>query len=193
MRKSRAFFLVAINIVLIIFLFQPTFSYFPQGREGDQDPRQVTPKQKVSGPKPQRFGENLAILRLLRMTKALDLTEEQAAKIFPLANRIEKEKMDLNRQLNQEIRELRSLLQGHEWEETKLKEKVQKIKNLREAIRLKDKEFESFLEKNLTIGQQAKYILFNIEFAQFLTRNLERIRNLQGQPSPSPVKKTPEK
>lgn len=191
MRNDRALAILAINIILFFFLFQPAFSHFPSGKVKDSD--QITPKQKTVGQKPQRLGENLIVLRLLRMTKALDLTEEQAAKIFPVANRIEKEKMELNRQLNQEIRELRSLLQNQELEETKIKEKVLKIKNLRESIRSKEEEFESFLEKNLTIGQQAKYILFNIDFAQFLSRNLERIRNLQGQPSPPPLKKTPEK
>jgi len=144
------------------------------------------------GPR-QRFGENLALLRLLRMTRALDLTEDQAARIFPMANRMEKERMELNHQLNQEIRELRSLVEASSPDEVRIKEKLARIREIRESIRLKEAEFENFLEKNLTVVQRGKYVLFNLEFAQFLSRNLERIRNLQGQPVKTPVKKTPGK
>jgi len=162
------------------------------GKDCYLDSGQAAPRQKEMGPR-QRFGDNLALLRLLRMTRALDLTEEQAARIFPMANRLEKERMALNRQLNQEIRELRSLVEASSPDETRIKEKLARIREIRESIRLKEAEFETFLEKNLTVVQRGKYVLFNLEFAQFLSRNLERIRNLQGQPVKAPVKKTPER
>ncbi len=39
-----------------------------------------------------RVRENLATLRLIRMTQALDLTEEQTSRIYPFINKIEKGK-----------------------------------------------------------------------------------------------------
>ena len=41
-----------------------------------------------------RIRDNIRTLLLLRMTQALDLTEEQTAKIFPKISRIEKEKKE---------------------------------------------------------------------------------------------------
>ncbi|MCX7974631.1 MAG: hypothetical protein N3B16_09055 [Candidatus Aminicenantes bacterium] len=187
-------------VFLIIILINLTkggdslsFCYPISEKKEGRDFEQAMARQRGIAQKPQPFGENLIILKLLRMTKALDLQEDQAAKIFPFANRIEKEKMKLNRELNQEIRELRTLLQSEKPEERQVKEKLMKIRNLKESIRLKEVEFEVFLEKNLTTIQQGKYILFNIDFAQFINRNLERMRNLKNS-SPSPSgKKTPEK
>jgi len=138
----------------------------------------------------QRMRENILTLRLLRMTRALDLTEEQAAKIFPVANRVEREKMQLNRQLGQEIRELRSLLAISSPEEAKIKEKIQKVNELREAIRAKESEFETFLVNNLTVIQRGRYVLFNFDFAQFLGQNLEKVRAMQRN-KPQPLKKSP--
>jgi|YelNatPaOPRAMG01_1025707.scaffolds.fasta_scaffold00195_56 Spy/CpxP family protein refolding chaperone len=194
MRKkgSNLILIMVFGLCLALAFPLKSFSSPGRGRNCYLDSGQATPGQKEMGPR-QRFGDNLALLRLLRMTRALDLTEEQAARIFPMANRIEKEKMELNRQLNQEIRELRSLVEASTPDEARIKEKVARIKEIRESIRLKEAEFDNFLEKNLTVVQRGKYVLFNLEFAQFLSRNLERIRNLQGQPARPPIKKTPEK
>ena len=53
--------------------------------------------------------ENMFVLRTLRMTQALDLTEAQTAVIFPELNRAEKEKAQLQADLAREIRELRQI------------------------------------------------------------------------------------
>lgn len=179
-------------LCLAIIFPSPTFSWPGRGKGFWANSEQVMAQPREVGPR-QRLGENLALLKLIRMTKALDLTEDQAAKIFPMANRIEKEKMELNRRLNQEIRELRSLVMASPPDEAKIKEKVAKTKELRESIRQKDAEFEAFLEKNLTVVQRGKYILFSLDFAQFLSRHLERMRDVQGQSLRAPLKKTPEK
>ncbi len=139
----------------------------------------------------QRMRENIAALRLWRMTKALDLTEEQAAKIFPLANRIEKEKMEINRQLAQEIRELKMLVAASSPDEAKIKEKIQKINQMRESLRAKDVEFEAFLADNLTVVQRGRYLLFSLDFAQFLNQNIARIKAMKGGKPKPVIKKTP--
>lgn len=187
-------------VLLIIFFFSQAIIFSRQGsswplrgKESYVNSGQAMVVQKEVAQKRRLFGENLALLKLIRMTMALGLTEEQAAKIFPVANRIEKEKMELNRQLSREVRELRSLIAASPPDEARIKEKIGKIRKIRESLRLKEAEFEVLLEESLTTVQRGKYVLFNLDFAQFLTRNLERIRNLQGQPPKTPLKKTPEK
>ena len=57
-----------------------------------------------------RVRENLATLRLLRLTQALDLTEEQTSRIFPFINKIEKEKIGIQRQMSARYPELRRII-----------------------------------------------------------------------------------
>lgn len=192
--KRQVMALFIIFFLGLVIIFSRSAPGWPVLEEsGDVNSGQAMAKQKEIAQKQVRFGENLALLKLLRMTKSLDLTEEQAAKIFPMANRIEKEKMELNRQINQEVRELRSLVSASPPDEARIKEKISKLRKLRESLRLLEAEFEAFLEENLTTVQRGKYILFNLDFAQFLSRNLEKIRNLPGQQPKGLIKKTPEK
>lgn len=124
----------------------------------------------------QRMRENINRLRLLRMTEVLELTEEQTAKIFPASYQIEKEKIDIIKTLNREIRELKALLGGANPKEEEIAAKVKTVKELRTNLLEKDQEFEILLEKNLTEIQKAKYVIFSIEFYRNLGEKLNRAK-----------------
>lgn len=193
--KNRPVVILAFVALLLVLFSTPVNGCPSLGKGGGYWPGQPS-QENTTDPQrrlnQQRMRENIATLRLLRMTRALDLTEEQAAKIFPVANRVEKEKTELNRQLGQEIRELRHLVAAEVAEESKIKEKVVRIGQLRETLRLKEAEFEAFLEKNLTPVQRARYVLFSLDFAQFLGQNIERVRALpRNKPQPN-IKKNPQ-
>lgn len=126
----------------------------------------------------ERLRENLNNLRLLRMTEALDLTEEQTAKIYPVSTRVEKEKIEVIRKLNAEMRALRSLLAGASPKDEDLAVRVRAIKELRLRLQQKGQEFEDCLDANLTQVQRAKYILFQAEFNRALGERLNRARAL---------------
>ena len=79
--------------------------------------------------------ENMFVLRTLRMTQALDLTEAQTAVIFPELNRAEKEKAQLQADLAREIRELRQLINNKKVEDREFENRVAKIVDLKEKIR----------------------------------------------------------
>jgi Spy/CpxP family protein refolding chaperone len=136
----------------------------------------------------QRVRENLVTLRLLRLTQALNLTEEQAAKLYPMINRLEREKLDIQNQMSVDIADLRLLVNEPEPRETEIDAKHRKIKEARESIRIKDVELDEFLEKNLTTIQKARYLLFQIEFFRLLNDNLDRMRMMRNKPAP-PIKK----
>ena len=57
-----------------------------------------------------RLRERISDLYLLRLTRALDLTEEQTAKLYPLLTRAEKEKAALQRKMSLDLRGLRAEL-----------------------------------------------------------------------------------
>lgn len=136
----------------------------------------------------QTVRENLATLRLLRLTKALDLNEEQAAKIFPMVNRIEKEKLNIQRDMTADIQSLRQLIADPAQKETEIAAKIKNVKDAQRLVRQKDDELEAFLEANLTTAQRGKYVIFEIEFYRMLEQSLTRSGMRNNFPSP-PIKK----
>jgi Spy/CpxP family protein refolding chaperone len=120
--------------------------------------------------------ENINRLRLLRMTEALELTEDQTAKIYPVSTRIEKKKMDIIRDLNQQMGELRALLKEDKPDEAALSAVVETVRELRTGLQAQDKEFEDFLDTQLTEIQKAKYLIFAAEFYRNLGEQLGRAR-----------------
>jgi Spy/CpxP family protein refolding chaperone len=122
----------------------------------------------------ERIRENIQRLRLLRMTEALDLSEDQTARIYPVASRIEKDKQAILREIDGEMRHLRDLLAEAETGEAKLSASVARIKELRQEFQQKDREFEDFLEVNLSPLQKAKYLIFSAEFYRGITEGLRR-------------------
>jgi len=137
----------------------------------------------------QRLRENLATLRLLRLTKALDLSEEQAAKVFPAVNRLEREKMKIQRDMTADIQKLRRLVAEAAPKEADISSTIKSIKAAQQLARQKDDELESYLDASLSTVQKAKYVLFQIEFYRMLEQSLERGRAVRGMSQGAPIKK----
>jgi Spy/CpxP family protein refolding chaperone len=133
-----------------------------------------------------RLRERLSDLYLLRLTRALDLTEEQTAKLYPLLVRVEKEKAELQRGMGLDLRDLRAeLLRAPAGEKTILG-LVERIRQARQAVREKDDEVEAVLERVLTPVQRARYLIFTVDFMRTVGENLDRARGGRGF-----VKRTP--
>ncbi len=139
-------------------------------------------------PNRRRARENMKTLWLLRMTRVLELTEEQTAKVFPIVSRIEKEKSEIYKQVGKQIRELRLILKEEEPDQGDLKNKINKIKELRNLIKKKEEELDARLEENLTLVQRAKYLMFAANFYRDLRDNLDRAR-IQRERQRSKIKK----
>jgi len=127
-------------------------------------------------PNRERIRANIHRLRLLRMTEALGLSEDQTAKIFPVASQIEKEKQAIIGEINDEMRRLQDLVAEANPDEIELAVSVAKIQQLRLSFQQKDREFEDFLAENLNVLQKAKYILFSAEFYRGIAEGLRRQR-----------------
>ncbi len=132
--------------------------------------------------------ENIITLMLIRMTRFLELTEDQTAKIYPFFNRIEKEKMQINQQTRLQMREIRAALSVEDPDLEVLKAKIQALKQLRDALKNKDTEMERYLEENLTVIQQAKYIVFMNAFFNELRDSLNKARTLRERTGPKKKK-----
>jgi len=145
--------------------------------------------QNAAAPPRQKLRQNLATLRLLRLTQALDLTEDQAARIFPTVNKLEKEKADLQIAMSADIRDLRRFLAESPTKDEDIATKVRKIKDAQQIVKQKDAELDAFLEDHLTTVQKAKYVIFEIEFYRLLEQTLQGMRGMRGNAPPAPIKK----
>jgi len=161
--------LVALSLGLIIL----SSAVFPAVQEQENELQQRL-----------RTRENIVTLMLLRMTRFLELTEDQTAKIYPLVTRIEKEKMEINRKIARQMQELRMILREADPDPEALRIRIQSLKESREELRSKDAEVEAQLEVILTVVQQAKYLVFMNVFFKELRENLERARNIRGKAAP---------
>lgn len=127
-----------------------------------------------------RLRENINTLMLVRLTQALELTEDQASRIYPVLTRIEKDKADLQARLAEEIRDLRQALRSAGGADKDLLERVMRIRDIRRAVREKDDEFEEVMDRNLTPIQKAKYTVFMVDFYRALGDRAVRAREARG-------------
>lgn len=134
---------------------------------------------KLRGGRQRGVRANINMLRLARMVQALDLTEEQVAKIMPEMNKNEKEKQEIQRALQLNMRDLRLLLRKDNPDEQKITAHLNLIKELKRNQQEKDTEFDKFITENLSLIQQANYIIFSQEFYQGLQEKLNNARRTQ--------------
>lgn len=130
--------------------------------------------------------ERISDLYLLRLTRALELTEEQTARVYPLLTRAEREKAVLQRQMSLDLRDLRAELAEPRPEEGTVLELVARVVGARREIRRKDDEVEAFLEGVLTPVQRARYLVFAVDFMRSVGERLERARGRRGEMKRSP-------
>jgi Spy/CpxP family protein refolding chaperone len=128
----------------------------------------------------QRVQANLAALRLVRLTQALDLTEDQTAKVFPALNRIEKSKQDMQINLSREVQALRRMSQDPETKDAAFEETIAEIKDLRARIKDLDNEGDAALAAVLTLRQKARYEIFQIDFLRGLNETMNQVRQRLG-------------
>lgn len=135
--------------------------------------------------------ENITTLMLLRMTQALDLTEEQTARIYPEITRIEKEKLNVNRRLAKSMNDLRFLLRGEERKPAELQSTMDEIRALRIQVKNLEAELESFIMENLDVEQQARFLLFFQDFYRQMRNKLNELRRRQQDRRPPAQRRLP--
>ena len=160
-----------IGLALTALLFCPFEAAFAQNP--NRDIRRPAKRKEVK-----QLVDNMYIWKL---TEALDLSEEQATKIFPRLNKARKEKRELAKEADELMRKLKDVLKEETAEEaeTILKETVAELKELRRAVKEKEEEEIKILEENLSVEQQAKLILFQRTFRKKIGHMVERAREFR--------------
>lgn len=118
-------------------------------------------------------------LRIVKMTEALNLSEEQSIKVFTKIGQIEKEKKILQKKKIEAIQNLRESVDSGAHEE-EIKKYVENIKNLAVSIKDQDDALIKHLEGVLSVEQQAKYIIFAEDFQKDIRKMIGHARDLRG-------------
>jgi Spy/CpxP family protein refolding chaperone len=134
----------------------------------------------------ERIRESIETLRMWKLTKALDLDEATASRLFPLLNRYDKKRYRIEKTVRKDMRDLKRALEDRRMSE--LQEILQRLEDKhRELQRLNDEE-RAELKKILTPEQQARYVLFQYKFKKDMRRMIEKAktRQLKHLPPPEP-------
>lgn len=122
----------------------------------------------------EKVRSRIETLRMWKLTKALDLDEKTSAQLFPLLNKYDKKRSELERTLRDNIRELRESLSGKR--EGQVKSILERLEQNHKAMQgIKDAEWDE-LKGILTVEQQARFILFQLEFEREIRRIIEETR-----------------
>jgi CRISPR/Cas system CSM-associated protein Csm2 small subunit len=151
---------------------------------------------QAPGPQPRtRLRERISDLYLLRLTRALELTEEQTAKLYPALTRAERQKAGLQVQMGLDLRSLRAELAKTPPKEATILLLADRVRDARRAIRQVDDGVEEALDKALTSVQRARYLIFTVDFLRRVGENLgrsEAVRGLTKRSEKDPLDKIPD-
>jgi len=144
----------------------------------------------LGGPPPkgkhERIRERIETLRLWKLTKALDLDEVTASRLFPLLNRYDKKRFRIEKAVRKDMGDLKRALEDGNRNE--IQEILQRLEDRhRELQRLNNEEMAE-IKKILTPEQQARYVLFQYRFKREMRKMIEkaRARRLRGLPPQEP-------
>jgi hypothetical protein len=130
--------------------------------------------------------ERIQMVRMLKLTQALKLDREAAGRFFAVGAQYEQTKRHIRRDLQEDIQRLRNLTRDLNAPEKELRETVLRIKNRKKDLNdLNNKQIEEELSL-LRPDQQARYILFTIDFHREMEGILREIREER------PMEKSPE-
>lgn len=141
-------------------------------------PPGMAPPEPPSREQMQKTRERIRTLRMWKLTEALSLDEGTASKLFPILGKYEKKREETENKLRQDMRALREALQ--EEDEAGLRAIIGRLEEHHKALqRLKDEE-RGELKEILSVKQQARYILFQMDFNREIRRMIRDARERRG-------------
>lgn len=144
-----------------IFLIILSLAFFKDNVSGQPFFDQPPPREKI-----EQIQKQIEMTRMWRLTKELDLDEGSAARLFPILNRYDKKRMDLEIERFRIMRQMREAInEDRGWDnDRKVDKLMDRLESNKSALdRLRDEE-RGELNKVLTKKQMARYILFQQRF-----------------------------
>jgi hypothetical protein len=124
--------------------------------------------------------ERIHMIKMWKLTEALKLDREGAARFFAVANKYEEGKRRVRQDLHEDIQRLRSLMRDMNPPERELRDLLSRIKNRKKDL---DDLIQKQTDEELNLlkpDQQARYVLFQIDFQREMQDLIHEIR--EGRP-----------
>lgn len=122
----------------------------------------------------EKVRKRVATLKMWKLTKALDLDEKTSAQFFPLVNRYDKKRAEIENAMRDGIRELQESLK--EKREGQLKDILERLEQNHKNLQRINEEEREELKKILTVEQKAKFVIFQHEFNREMKRIISEAR-----------------
>jgi Spy/CpxP family protein refolding chaperone len=120
--------------------------------------------------------KKMEVVRMSRLTEELKLDEKTAARFIPIITALNQKRRALMKENRHAMQELRTELNATQPDEVRMRTAIGRIeKNQREIASLREKELQAARE-NLSVAQQARYMLFNQEFVREMRGMMEGAR-----------------
>jgi Spy/CpxP family protein refolding chaperone len=124
--------------------------------------------------------ERVHMIKMIKLTEALKMDRDQAGRFFAVENQYEDTKRKARRELHEDIHKLRTLVRESNPSERDLRDTVNRIKNRKKDLdELTNKQTDEELNL-LRPDQQARYILFTIDFRREMENLIREVR--EGRP-----------
>ena len=123
-----------------------------------------------------RNRERIEMVRMWKLTQALNLDEKRAAQLFPVLHRYDEKRWDLEMEHKNLVKELRKILKVEKPDEKEIASAIEKIgANFDAQQNLYKEELES-LKDIFSLQELGEYILFQEEFKRDLRQVIWNIR-----------------
>jgi uncharacterized membrane protein len=115
-------------------------------------------------------------IRIWKMTEALNLSEEQAARLFPKLSQLEATRREFRQRQHVLRGELAELLRQQPLREAEIKKKLEDLERAEVDFRGRERAMKAELESILSLEQQARLALFVEQFEAELRRTIHDLR-----------------
>ncbi len=141
--------------------------------------------------KRERMRERIELMKMWKLTEALDLDEETAAKLFPLLREQEEKARELREKRHELFRQMNDEVAKDNPDSKALRQMIEKFKqNERDAVEMRNKRLDE-LSKLLDDTQMAKLILFVPKFKRHVRDMICEARGRRWDRRDRPMRRGP--
>jgi hypothetical protein len=149
--------------IFLIILIVGSWSWADSGLEGGKGHQE-------------KAWEKMRMLRIVKLTETLKMDREQASRFVLMDSQFEDTKRKYWREFHEDVQKLRGLVREPNPSERDLRETVTRIKNRKRSLNdLNNRQMDEELNL-LRPDQQARYILFTIDFRREMENLIREVR-----------------
>lgn len=125
----------------------------------------------------ERVREQIETIRMWKLTAALNLSQEQSMRFFPLFNQWESKQRQLGRERDRLLEELKAVLKREKPKEKEIRDLLIKLEENQTEREKGQKDFWVQASEILTIRQRAEYLIFQRDFERRIREIVKDIRD----------------